>query len=212
MKTIKFDSQKLNFKARFEQFLNLGLLENLNLEIEVLKRENDQKTPIHTVYYEWARTEEFQNLYVELLRDYVKPLYDGEEIVYQKIPTFRVAFPNNIAVGEFHKDKAYRDLSWAEQVKEDNFFLPFTDAFDTNTIWVESEEDKGDFAPMNCEYGNTIQWNGSNLTHGNKINETGKARVSVDFRVIRMSNYTPSTKGSINMNVGFAIGGYYDVI
>lgn len=65
---------------------------------------------------------------------------------------------------------------------------------------------------MNCEYGNTIQWNGSNLTHGNKINETGKARVSVDFRVIRMSNYKPSTKGSINMNVGFAIGGYYDVI
>ncbi len=212
MKTIKFDSQNLNFKTKFENYLNLGLLENLNLEIEVLKRENDQKTPIHKVYYEWARTEEFQNLYMQLLIQYVKPLYGGEQIVYQKIPTFRVAFPNNIAVGEFHKDKAYRDLNWADHVKEDNFYLPFTNAFDTNTIWVESEENKGDFAPMNCEYGNTIQWDGSNLTHGNKINETGFARVSVDFRVIKLSNYIPSDSGSINMGIGFCIGGYYDVL
>jgi ectoine hydroxylase-related dioxygenase (phytanoyl-CoA dioxygenase family) len=97
-------------------------------------------------------------------------------------------------------------------VQEDNFFLPFTDAFDTNTIWVESEEDRGDFTPMNCNYGEIIQWDGSNLTHGNKINTTGKARVSIDFRVMKYSNYKPSEYGSINTKTKFQIGGYYKIL
>ena len=97
-------------------------------------------------------------------------------------------------------------------MKEDNFYLPFTNAFDTNTIWAESEEDKGDFAPMNCNYGECIQWDGCNLTHGNKINNTGKARVSIDFRVIRLSNYIPSEHSSINTKAKFQIGEYYRVL
>ncbi len=115
-------------------------------------------------------------------------------------------------VGEFHKDKHYRNGEWAAKVKEDNFFLPFTDAFDTNTIWTESEEDKGDFSPMNCNYGECIQWDGCNLMHGNKINLTGKARISVDFRVIKYSNYIPSDSESINTKIKFQIGDYYKTI
>jgi ectoine hydroxylase-related dioxygenase (phytanoyl-CoA dioxygenase family) len=150
-------------------------------------------------------------MYDEFILNVVKPLYN-EQIVYQAIPTFRVAYPNNIAVGEFHKDKHYRNGEWAAMVKEDNFFLPFTDAYDTNTIWVESEEDKGDYDPMNCNYGEIIQWDGCNLSHGNKINITGKARVSVDFRVIKYSNYVPSEYESINTKIKFQIGGYYKTI
>jgi ectoine hydroxylase-related dioxygenase (phytanoyl-CoA dioxygenase family) len=150
-------------------------------------------------------------MYNEFILNVVKPLYN-EQIVYQSIPTFRVAYPNNIAVGEYHKDKWYRDADWAVEVGEDNFFLPFTDAFDTNTIWAESQEDKGDYSPMNCNYGEVIQWDGSNLTHGNKINTTGKARVSVDFRVMKYTNYKPSEQGSINTKTKFQIGGYYKTI
>ena len=89
--------------------------------------------------------------------------------------------------------------------------MPLTNAFDTNTIWVESEEDKGDFAPMNCNYGEIIQWDGSNLSHGNKLNKTGKCRISVDFRVIKKSEYIESNQSSINTSIKFAIGGYYKV-
>jgi ectoine hydroxylase-related dioxygenase (phytanoyl-CoA dioxygenase family) len=150
-------------------------------------------------------------MYEKFILNIIKPLYN-EQIVYQAIPTFRVAYPNNIAVGEYHKDKWYRDADWAVEVNEDNFFLPFTDAFDTNTIWVESQEDKGDYSPMNCNYGEIIQWDGSNLTHGNKINTTGKARVSIDFRVMKYTNYKPSEQGSINTKTKFQIGGYYKTI
>lgn len=211
MKKISYNPVKFNFKEILEGVIKEGELQNLNQDIEVLKRENDQSTIYHKQYYDWAHTKEFQDLYRNFIEENIKPLY-GEQIVYQKIPTFRIAFQNNIAVGEFHKDKAYRNIEWAEKVKEDNFFLPFTDAFDTNTIWVETEEDKGDFYAMECKYGECIQWDGSNLTHGNKINETGKTRVSVDFRVMPYSRYEPSNHGSINMKIKFEIGGYYELI
>ena len=88
------------------------------------------------------------DLYDKFILNVIRPLY-GEDIVYQKIPTFRLHFPGNIAVGEYHKDKWYRDKKWHEEVCELNFYLPFTKAYGTNTIWVESEEDEGDFQAMN---------------------------------------------------------------
>jgi hypothetical protein len=211
MKKISYNKEHFLFKEKLEQLFGVNDLVTLNDDIEVFSREKDQSTKYHKLYYDWAHTDEFISIYNEFILNVIKPLYN-EQIVYQAIPTFRVAYPNNIAVGEFHKDKWYRDVNWAVEVDEDNFYLPFTDAFDTNTIWVESEEDKGDFTPMNCKYGEVIQWDGSNLTHGNKINETNKARISVDFRVMKYSNYKPSDHGSINTKTKFQIGGYYKIL
>lgn len=208
---ISYNKEQFSFKEQLEQIFEVNDLSNLNESVEVFSREKDQSTKYHKLYYNWARTDEFIKMYDKFILEVIKPLY-GEQIVYQSIPTFRIAYPNNIAVGEYHKDKYYRDINWATDVDEDNFYLPFTDAFDTNTIWVESEEDKKDFAPMNCNYGEIIQWDGSNLTHGNKINETNKTRVSVDFRVMAYSSYKPSEHGSINTKTKFQIGEYYKTI
>lgn len=208
---INYNKEQFSFKEKLEQIFEVNDLSSLNESVEVFSREKDQSTKYHKLYYDWARTDEFTKIYDKFILEVIKPIY-GEQIVYQVIPTFRIAYPQNIAVGEFHKDKLYRDINWAVDVKEDNFFLPFTDAFDTNTIWVESEEDKNDFSPMNCNYGETIQWDGSNLTHGNKINETNKTRVSVDFRVMTYSNYKPSEQGSINTKTKFQLGEYYKTI
>lgn len=211
MNIISYDTNKFNFKHQVESLFDIQELSLLNEDTAIFKRETDQSTKYHKLFYDWARTEEFKSLYTNFISEVVYPSYNTP-IVYQTIPTFRIAYINNIAVGEFHKDKHYRDVSWAESVKEDNFFLPFTDAFDTNTIWVESKENLGDYSPMNCKYGEVIKWDGSNLTHGNKINTTGKTRVSVDFRVISYENYQPSDRGSINMKTKFEIGGYYTLM
>jgi len=208
MKKINYNLTQFPFKHQLEGLFQVDELSSLNDNIEVFTREKDQSTNWHKLFYEHARTKDFIQLYDKFILEIIRPLYN-EEIIYQAIPTFRVCYPNNIAVGEFHKDKYYRNGEWAAKVKEDNFFLPFTNAFDTNTIWVESEEDKGDFTPMNCNYGECIQWDGCNLMHGNKINLTGKARISVDFRVIKHSNYVPSEHSSINTKIKFQIGEYY---
>ena len=63
------------------------------------------------------------------------------------------------------------------------------DTKETTSIWVESNVDKGDYAPMICKYCEVIQWDGSTLTHGNKLNTTDTTRVSFDFRIISFDDW-----------------------
>ena len=192
-------------------FDNLSKLHEIK-QYEHFVRENDQSTMWHKTFYERIRKGiSFNKIYTMFLQDVIKPRF-GEEIVYQKIPTFRVHLPDNISVGEFHKDKHYRKLEWAEKVKEVNYYIPLTKAYGTNTIWTESEEDKGDFKPIECDYGDCVEWNASNLTHGNKINKTSVTRISFDFRVIPKSRYIDSNHLTINTGTPFGIGGYYEVL
>jgi len=212
MKLIEYSTKDYPFTDIISKILDTDNLSKIHEEdhfegYKLFSREKDQSTKYHKMYYDNFK-EKVEPVYKEFISNVIRPLYN-EEIVYQRIPTFRLHFPGNIAVGEWHKDKWYRDSKWHEEVCEMNYYLPFTDTYGTNTVWVESEEDKGDYTSMDSKYGECIQWDGVNLTHGNKKNITSVTRISVDFRVIPYSKYKPSSQGSINTNMEFAIGGYY---
>jgi len=214
MDKILYDIEKYPFKSIVSNWLDIRDLHKLH-EIKEYKhfdREHDQSTQWHRIFYSMIRIDKtFDETYINFLREYIKPKF-GEEIVYQKIPTFRVHLPNNVSVGEFHKDMDYRNKEWAEKVKEINYYVPLTKAYGTNTIWAESEEDKGDFKPIYSNYGECIEWEASKLTHGNKDNITSNTRVSFDFRVIPKSRYIESNYLTINTKIPFEIGGYYEII
>ena len=179
---------------------------------DLFERENDQSTIWHKCFYDKIREDiSFDNIYIDFLDKVIKPRFD-EEIVYQKIPTFRVHLPGNVSVGEFHKDKHYRNQEWADKVQELNYFVPLTKAYGTNTIWAETEEDLGDFQEISANYGECVEWSASKLTHGNKQNLTSTTRVSFDFRVIPKSRYIDSEHLTINTKIPFGIGGYYEVL
>tara|TARA_R110002049_G_scaffold231662_1_gene404099 strand:- start:12127 stop:12777 length:651 start_codon:yes stop_codon:yes gene_type:complete len=209
---IKYNTDLFNFSGELQKIILSKNLSNIHNsphfeEYDLFSREKDQSTKYHKLYYDNFK-EKIEPIYKKFISEIIRPLYK-ESIIYQKIPTFRLHFPGNIAVGEYHKDKWYRDSKWHSDVCEMNYYLPFTQAFDTNTVWVESEEDKGDYEPIESNYGECIEWDGVNLMHGNKKNTTDKTRISVDFRVISESKYKPSNYGSINTKVKFEIGGYY---
>ena len=179
---------------------------------DLFERQNDQSTIWHRCFYKMIREDKsFNDVYLKFLKDKIKPRFN-EEIVYQNIPTFRVHLPGNISVGEFHKDKHYRNEDWAEKVQEINYFLPLTKAYGTNTIWAETEEDLGDYKEMRANYGECVEWSATKLTHGNKQNITSVTRVSFDFRVIPKSRYIESDYLTINAKIPFGIGGYYEVL
>jgi len=197
-----------------EGILPMPGLSSLHFEktYDLFERENDQSTIWHNYFYKMIRKDDsFNDIYKIFLEDKIKPRFN-EEIVYQKIPTFRVHLPGNIAVGEFHKDKHYRNEKWANQVQELNYFLPLTKAYGTNTIWAETEEDLGDYKDIRANYGECVEWDASKLTHGNKQNTTSVTRVSFDFRVIPKSRYIESNHLTINTKIPFGIGGYYEVL
>lgn len=165
----------------------------------------DQQTTFHKIFYKVYEQEnsEFLETYQRFVKHIADSYFTGLKIIYQTKPTFRVQAPNNIAVAQWHKDKAYNHSS-----KEINIFLPLTKAFDTNTVWTESEEDKGDYSPMVAEVGEYYIWNGANLNHGNKKNETGVSRVSVDFRIILPEDFQYDGT-SVTTKVPMKLGHYW---
>lgn len=209
---ISFDTAKFPFRNIVSNMLGVteknARLEDLHLlkNYALISRENDQKTDWHKMYYNHF-VAEFRDTYIELVKD-LKNRYGYQEIVYQQIPTFRVQLANgNLAVGEWHKDKAYN-----HGVSELNFWMPFVDTNELNSIWMESEEDKADFKPYTVNYGEILVFDGANVFHGNKQNDSAETRVSVDFRLVDPARFIPSGNGSINMHVKFDIGGYFEKI
>jgi len=203
---IFFDTKKFPFKEIVKKMLNSDSLENLHLveKYELLEREKDQSTIWHKSYYEKFESE-FQPTYKKLI-EFIKNCFQYEEIIYQKIPTFRVQLADgNVAVGEWHKDKAYN-----HGVSEVNFWMPFVDTNSYNSVWAESEEDKQDYKPYEVKYGEILVFNGANLKHGNVKNLSSQTRVSVDFRLVDPSKFVSNEAGSINMNTKFNVGGYFE--
>ena len=215
MNKITYSTREYDFESLIKKWLQVDDLYKLHelKKYSMFSREKDQSSKWHKIFYSNIRSEgTFYQLYEQFLSQIIKPRYNGEDIVYQRIPTFRVHLAGNIAVGEYHKDKFYRKKEWAEKVKETNYYLPFTDTNESNTIWSESQEDKEDFSPMLLKYGECMEWDGSNLMHGNKVNDSQETRVSVDFRVMPRSMYVDSDQTTINTKTRFAIGGDYEVI
>ena len=205
---IDYDTKKYPFREIVSNMLeiNNNRLEDLHLleNYGLLSREQDQKTKWHKKYYDKFKTEFFPT-YLELVKE-LRERFEYKEIIYQQIPTFRVQLGNgNVAVGEWHKDKTYN-----HGVTEVNFWMPFVDTNEYNTIWMESKEDKKDYKPYTVKYGEILVFDGANLYHGNKNNTSSETRVSVDFRLVDPNKFTPNSKGSINMNTTFDIGGYFE--
>jgi hypothetical protein len=218
MKKITYDITEYPFKEIISELFECSNLSKIHQEKNFEKLINESVNDTHKFQQSEYHQKFYQNfdlvkpIYENLLLNIIKPLYSGEKIIYQKIPTFRLHFPNGFSVGMFHKDKELRDYGWHELIKENNYYLPFVDAYDSNTIWYETEEDKGDFIPMNCNYGELIQWDGTNLKHGNKINITNDTRISMDFRITTESCFINNDKKTKNKKTNFTLGGYYNII
>lgn len=171
----------------------------------VFKRENDQSSAFHRRFYDFFN-DRVEETYISLVADAIRPRY-AEPIAYQRIPTFRVHLPGNVAVGEFHRDRDYQHSD-----VELNYWIPLTACWGTNTMWVESAPDAGDYRPVAMRYGQILAFNGVGLRHGNHVNVTDHTRVSMDLRVVPMSKYRDSDRLTINTKMRFAIGDYFSLM
>jgi len=210
MKKYSYDTNEFNFIEVVRSLFDIPSLDQvhtiLDKQLDIpTDPSQDQQTTFHKIFYKIYEQEnsEFLETYKRFVKHIANTYFPNLSIIYQTKPTFRVQAPSNIAVAKWHKDKAYNHSS-----NEINIFLPLTKAFDTNTIWAESEEDKGDYSPMNAEVGEFYIWNGANLMHGNKENTTGVSRVSVDFRLILENDFAYEGT-SVTTKVPMKLGHYW---
>jgi len=182
-----FEPQKYPFREIVSDYLAADSLETIeDSELRITCSEESQVTRYHNIFQSKIENDpRLMDLFGRFVREIVQPLL-SEEIVYERVPMLRIHHRNNLAVFDFHTDKDYLAAPEFFEVfkHERNFWIPLTDAFDTNTLWIESEVEKGDYAPVNSKYGELSHFDGANLKHGNKINTTNQTRVSLDFRVL----------------------------
>lgn len=185
------------------------LHENYTYEKGLCTNEDNSNSIYHKRFYDKIRNgwPEFIDLYEDLIHEEVTKLI-SEKFIFQTTPTLRVHLVNNWATPEFHCDS---QEGYNHPEGEINFLLPLTNCYSTNTLWVESEPMKGDYAPVVMSYGDLIMWNGNKLRHGNKINTTKESRVSFDFRILPLSKYNPEKHKVCTgtRKLKFEIGSYY---
>ena len=224
----EFNKNQFNFDEIFSNHFKKFELNNLeeahiNLPEEYLPNKvvevtNDQAQKIYEFLYKIddgfnlqkkTNSSNFLKLFDSFVLFLAKEIFK-ESLIYQARPTLRIMFPNNKAVGDFHRDREYN-----HPIEEINIWVPITTANDTNTIWIESSFDKNDYSPMNLKYGEFLIFD-SGLKHGNKINLENKTRISFDFRIIPetiwQNKKIKKNKFSADSKMEFDIGGYYKIM
>ena len=179
----------------------------------ILTVAHDQCLVFHRMYYQNPLMYKVLELYEDMIKNYIAPMFKEDVIVYQKRPTFRVQLPNNTAVpsdlgGDPTRPGLHRDSDFNHPLGEINFWVPFTKTLPDNTVWTESEVDKGDFHPILTDNGNMLRFYGNQVMHYNHVNKCGATRVSFDFRVIPLSKYDPhgEVKRSVQTGRRFTVG------
>ena len=223
-----YDIEKFNFNDIFLKYFEkykIKKIENFHNDVpqellpnNVVTVENDQDHDVYKFLYKIdegfdlknnGKASNFLKIYNDFVYFIAKNIFK-ESLIFQKRPTLRIMFPNNMAVGGFHRDREYN-----HPLEEINIWVPITPASETNTIWLESSFDKNDYEPANLEYGQFLIFD-SGLKHGNKINLENKTRLSFDFRVIPLSKWNPPKSNKIstsfNQNLKFSLGDYYELV
>jgi hypothetical protein len=195
-----YDTQRHPLRAVVEAVLESGPLEQITAPEEpILTRASDQSLRWQRIFY--ARFDlAVRAHYLELIEGVIRPYFE-EPIVFQTVPTFRVQLRNNLAVGEWHRD---RDYGHADH--ELNFWLPLTDAWGSNSVWIEAQHT---FIPAAVMFGQIAVFDGPGRLHGNVPNLTGQTRVSFDFRAYPRRLHQDREESSVNGTRRFVLGDYW---
>jgi hypothetical protein len=221
-----YDTSKYKFNELLSKMMDWDKdnLSNIHTKMKdsenwnIFKQIEAVKTPFHKMYYESPYYNTWKELYYKFIKEEIFPLFpiEIEEFVVQKDPSVRFCLPNNTSIGirngeDFNSEMigCHCDTEFGHPPGELNFILSFTDMFNENSVYYESEPNKGDFTPIKMSYGSFFHFWGNKCRHYNKINKTGKSRLSYDFRIMPLSSYDEYFSKPSYHGRKFIIGDYY---
>ena len=81
MTKITYNTDIFPFKPKIENLFQTEELSGINENIEIFSREKDQSTKYHKMYYEWARTDKFIQLYDKFILEDLQNIFQNRTIV-----------------------------------------------------------------------------------------------------------------------------------
>ncbi len=198
-----YDLQQFDFTRRVAEILDVAELECLHEKFPLPPGSHgDQDTVVHRILY--STFQRWSPLYEEFVRAIVPA---GVGHCFQRVPTFRIHYPETTATRAFHRDSEYN-----HQPGVINYWVPLTEAYTTNSIWLENPLEGNVARPVHLRPGQMLRFDATSIRHGSMPNETGRTRVSFDFRTIELEHFEPAGLRTVTNNVELRIGGYYAVL
>jgi len=177
---IEYNTQKYPFDKVLSALFKAPVLHKLHVTYQQKTIKPfltyDDNLKLRNVMQQMKDDSLFYKVYHHWIAGVLSPYY-GNDVTYSAHPKMRVHLAGTGSVSSFH-----RDVDITKREEQINCYLPFTDVFDTNTLWCESDYDLKDYQPINLKFGQAILWDGGYLTHGTVGNKTEFTRVSCDFR------------------------------
>lgn len=163
----------------------------------------------------------FQDTYHQFIRKNIKPLFPNEtHLAIQKTPNIRFSLPRNAAIGCDPNDPPeivglHCDRDFGHNPAEQNFIIPITSMFSTNSIYYDpnpetTNTDPLQFVPLVLQTTEFAQAYFNKIRHCNRINQTNQTRISFDIRVIPFSKYQQNLSNF--KGTKFELGKYYVVL
>lgn len=182
--------------------------------------------------------EAFLACYETFLKEIVEPQVVGGDFLFQKTPTIRFHFPNQN--GFNWRPRFHTDIMLGHPPQEINIWLPVAGATETASMLIASMQDSIDtlkasnldfpkFAaavqfddavgarcasitrPVEMKYGQALAFDARCL-HATQFNTSPWTRISIDFRVIPISDYERmglTYRGTGRRQMLFKKGHYY---
>ena len=216
-----YHSNEYKFYESIQKIFNteqpLELIHNTSPTIDQVTFNTDTSTYYHKTYYNSPFYNEMIDIYDSFIKTNILPIFN-ESIVVQKEPSFRISLPNNSALGKCNTDTdseiigMHCDGDYNHPPEEINFILTITGQENTNSCYIETKPNKGDFFPIKLNKGEFMSFYGNKCRHYNKLNVSGKSRLSLDFRVIPYSLYKETDSSAVHSNRKFCIGEYFKIL
>jgi ectoine hydroxylase-related dioxygenase (phytanoyl-CoA dioxygenase family) len=213
-KIVKYDIKKYPFIDIVTKWLDCDLSKthiHYSLNDQIKGIGSDTMSSPHKTFYSNMdnNSESFASLYKSFIKDVLFPQIN-QECYYQTFPGFRIASPDNVAVSTWHADGDEENLHPPGEI---NIFLPLTNCYGNNSMWIESEPGKKDFHPVKLSKGEVYIFDGNKCVHGNYRNDTMDTRISFDFRLMPKDKYDPNYPHvTATKKLSYTIGGYYQKI
>jgi ectoine hydroxylase-related dioxygenase (phytanoyl-CoA dioxygenase family) len=118
--------------------------------------------------------------FASFVRTALPPVVGAPVLRHQHRPVMRVHMHGGHSISGMHRDR-----DWGQSPDVWNLWVPFTDVWGTNSIWIESREGADDAEPVALRLGEALIFRGADLRHGSIRNDTGRTRVSCDIRFAR---------------------------
>jgi len=213
----------------FNEYGYTGSLDNLHTILDKLPNDKkEESVKIYTIgkddrksvfiksFHNFVDDSElFNKTYHAFMRKYVEPLFPNDKIVIQKTPNIRFSFPESAAIGKHPNETdiigLHCDSDFGHHHTEKNFIVPVTPMFKTNSLYYEPTVNSNlpteKYTNLVLKTDEFFQGYLNKQRHYNRINKTGKTRISYDLRVIPYSKYMEQWNDF--QGTKFELGKYY---